>query len=174
LIDPLSAIAQWVNQECPDTIVQYSLTDFNLAQAEKIARQAALTMVFVNADSGEQYITVGPWLPSFLYSSTNTNIDDNMGDRNNLTLWHGGDALIQAAASQCNNTIVVIHSVGAVIVEDWIDNPNVTAVLFAGLPGQESGNAILDVLNGKVNPSGRLPFSSYCFPLLLAFGTYDG
>ncbi|KAF9515677.1 glycoside hydrolase family 3 protein [Hydnum rufescens UP504] len=55
--------------------------------------------------------------------------------------------------------IVVIHSVGPVILEAWIDNPNVTAVINAGLPGEQSGSSIVDVLWGIVNPSGRLPYS---------------
>ena len=86
-------------------------------------------------------------------------VDSNAGDRNNLTLWHAGEALIAATAAVCSNTIVVQHVVGPVLVESWIDNPNVTAVLHAGLPGQESGNAIVDVLFGAVNPSGRLPYT---------------
>ena len=49
-------------------------------------------------------------------------------------------------ASQCANTIVVLHTVGPVLVEDWYDHPNVTAILYASLPGQESGNSLLDVL----------------------------
>jgi beta-glucosidase len=45
-----------------------------------------------------------------------------------------------------------LHTVGAVLVEAWYNHPNVTAILYAGLPGQESGNALLDVLVGTVNP----------------------
>lgn len=41
----------------------------------------------------------------------------------------------------------------------WIENPSIKAVLWAGYPGQESGNSITDVLFADVNPSGRLPFT---------------
>ncbi|KAG0759374.1 hypothetical protein G6F57_009117 [Rhizopus arrhizus] len=41
----------------------------------------------------------------------------------------------------------------------WIDHPNIKAVVWPGLPGQESGNSLADVLTGKVNPSGRLPYT---------------
>lgn len=47
---------------------------------------------------------------------------------NNLTAWHGGDKLVLAVAAQNNNTIVVVHSVGPLILEPWIEHPNVTAV----------------------------------------------
>lgn len=45
------------------------------------------------------------------------------------------------------------------MVDQWIDNPNVTAVIFAGLPGQETGRSIVSVLYGDVSPSGRLPYT---------------
>ncbi|KAI5306387.1 hypothetical protein KEM56_001117 [Ascosphaera pollenicola] len=86
-------------------------------------------------------------------------VDGNAGDRNNLTLWNNGDELINHVAERHNNTVVVIHSVGPVIPAGWHDNPNVTAIVWAGLPGQESGNALVDVLYGKVNPAGRSPFT---------------
>ncbi|KAF2125849.1 glycoside hydrolase family 3 protein [Dothidotthia symphoricarpi CBS 119687] len=69
------------------------------------------------------------------------------------------DQLVKNVATNCSNTIVVIHNAGIRTVDAWIDHPNITAVIFAGVPGQESGHAIADVLYGDVNPSGRLPYT---------------
>ncbi|KAI1075408.1 glycoside hydrolase superfamily [Whalleya microplaca] len=69
------------------------------------------------------------------------------------------DGLIHSVASQCANTIVVFHNAGVRLVDTFIDHPNITAVIFAHLPGQESGKALISLLYGKVNPSGRLPYT---------------
>lgn len=45
------------------------------------------------------------------------------------------------------------------MVDEWIDNPNVTAVIYAGLPGQETGRSIVSILYGDINPSGRMAFT---------------
>jgi len=54
---------------------------------------------------------------------------------------------------------VVIHSVGPTLLTEWHQSPNITAILWAGLPGQESGHSITDVLYGRINPAGRTPFT---------------
>ncbi|KAK8208484.1 putative beta-glucosidase D [Phyllosticta capitalensis] len=66
------------------------------------------------------------------------------------------DTLVKSVASECNNTVVVINTVGPRLVDAWVELENVTAVLYGGMLGQESGNAIADVLYGDVNPSGKL------------------
>lgn len=48
-------------------------------------------------------------------------VDGNEGDRNNLTAWHGGDDLVLAVAANNSNTVVVVHAVGPVIMEPWIE-----------------------------------------------------
>jgi Glycosyl hydrolase family 3 C-terminal domain len=67
-----------------------------------------------------------------------------------------------------------VHSVGPLILEPWIDHPNVTAVVWAGLGGSETGNSLVDILYGDVNPSGRLPYtiakSSSDYPAQLTTG----
>ena len=87
-------------------------------------------IVFANSDSGEGYIQV----------------DGNYGDRNNLTLWQRGDDLINQVAGNCSNTVVIAHTPGPILMEPWIQHPNVTPVLLAGLPGKESGNSLVEAL----------------------------
>ncbi|KAL9056070.1 MAG: hypothetical protein Q9162_003132 [Coniocarpon cinnabarinum] len=107
------------------------------------ARSADVAMVFINSDSGEGYITV----------------EGNAGDRNNLDPWHNGNQLVQAVASVNKKTIVVVHSVGPLILESILAQPNVVAVVWAGIPGQESGGGLVDVLYGTKSPSGKLPYT---------------
>ena len=95
---------------------------------------AEACLVFINAYASESY------------------------DRTSLT-HDFSDQLVNNVAKNCSNTIVVLHSAGIRVVDSWIEHENVTAVLFAGVPGQESGNALVDVLYGDVNPSGRLPYT---------------
>ncbi|KAK1760524.1 glycoside hydrolase superfamily [Echria macrotheca] len=69
------------------------------------------------------------------------------------------DGLIKHVASRCNNTIVILHNAGIRLVDQFIDHPNVTALIFAHLPGEASGRALTSILFGDVSPSGRLPYT---------------
>lgn len=79
-------------------------------------------------------------------------------DRDSLDLQWNATMVVESTAAFCPNTIVITHGPG-VVAMPWADNPNVTAILAAHYPGEESGNAIVDVLWGAVEPSGRLPYS---------------
>ncbi|KAI0429437.1 glycoside hydrolase superfamily [Xylaria sp. FL1042] len=104
---------------------------------------ADAAIVFITSDSGEGYITV----------------EGNAGDRNNLDPWHSGNDLVKAVAAINENVIVVVHSVGPVILETILAQANVKAIVWAGLPSQENGNALVDILYGDTAPSGKLPYT---------------
>ncbi|EQL00879.1 Glycoside hydrolase, family 3 [Ophiocordyceps sinensis CO18] len=69
------------------------------------------------------------------------------------------DNLIKAVAKQCAKTIVVFHNAGPRLVDSFVDHPNVTAVIFAHLPGRDSGEALVSLLYGDSNPSGKLSYT---------------
>ncbi|KAF5577600.1 glycoside hydrolase family 3 [Fusarium pseudocircinatum] len=69
------------------------------------------------------------------------------------------DQLVKNVAGKCPNTIVSIHNAGIRLVDQWIDHPNVTAVLFAHLPGQDAGSSLVEIIYGDQSPSGRLPYT---------------
>lgn len=79
-------------------------------------------------------------------------------DRKNLTDPYS-DHLIQSVASSCGNTMVVVHAAGIRLVDEWIEHPNITAVIMAHLPGQDTGRALVYILYGEQSPSGRLPYT---------------
>jgi len=76
----------------------------------------------------------------------------------------GGQAEAIAALAKANpNVVVVLVANGAVTLDPWL--ANVPALLAAHYAGQATGDALADVLTGKVNPAGKL---SYTFAKRLA------
>lgn len=69
------------------------------------------------------------------------------------------DVLVTNVANSCSNTIVSIHNAGIRLVNNWINHPNVTAVIYSHLPGQDSGRSLVQVMYGDQSPSGRLPYT---------------
>jgi beta-glucosidase len=75
-------------------------------------------------------------------------------DRENLSLGDSNNNLVTAVAAASSKTIVDIRAPGAVLMP-WASQ--VSAILVSWMSGQEAGNALADILFGKVNPSARLP-----------------
>ena len=94
-------------------------------------------------------------------------------DRSAMALPYAQDKVIEALAEVNPNIVVVIVS-GNAVEMPWVDK--VDGIMEAWFIGSQAGHAIADVLFGKVNPSGKLPFT---FPVKLednaahATGAYD-
>ena len=108
----------------------------DIENSKTIAKDCDIALIFVQSISGED-------------------MGKNMADRKDLDVMHNGNKLIEEISTINKNTIVIINSPGPVNLE-WRDK--VKAIIFGGLAGPESGNAIADILFGDANPSGHLPF----------------
>lgn len=85
---------------------------------------------------------------------TNSKVESEGYDRENLDLPGHQDDLVRAVAAANPRTIVIVNS-GSPVLMPWRDD--VAAVLLGYFGGQEFGNAIADVLLGLAEPGGRLP-----------------
>jgi len=79
------------------------------------------------------------------------------GDRASLRLRPVDEEIIRSTVAANPRTIVVIVTAGAVITESW--RHEVPALLIGWYSGTEGGRALGDVLTGKIDASGRLPYS---------------
>jgi beta-glucosidase len=94
------------------------------------------------------------------------------GDRTNLELPATQEKLFEALAKTGKPIIVVMMNGGALSVNKVQEKA--AAILLAGYPGQEGGNAVADVLFGDYNPAGRLPVTYYkSIDQIPAFENYD-
>jgi beta-glucosidase len=78
------------------------------------------------------------------------------GDRLSLRLKPEDVELIRGVAQVQSRTVVVIVAGSAVLIDEW--HNDVPAVLISWYCGMDGGHALADVLLGKVNPGGHLPF----------------
>jgi beta-glucosidase len=120
-----------IRAKAPNAKVEYN-AGTDPAAAADLARGSDVAIVFVNQPASE-----GRDVPS-------------------LSLPDNQDALVSAVAAANPHTIVVLETGGPVAMP-WIDN--VSAALEAWYPGIKGADAIVDILFGSVNPSGKLPLT---------------
>jgi beta-glucosidase len=123
-------------------------TQQEIDAAVNLARQSDVAIVVLTQSGGEDF-----------------------GELHSLALANPSnqDALVEAVA-QANPHVVVVLENGNPVLMPWKDQ--VSAIVEAWYPGEGGGNAIANVLFGKVNPSGKLPVT---FPLRDAdTPTWDG
>lgn len=118
-------------------IAQAEMEQDVLAEAVDLAKDADLAIVFVGNTT--QWETEGQDLSSMTLPAD--------GSQDNLI----------ASVVAANPKTIVVNTTGVPVELPWLDD--VPAFLQAWYAGQETGNAILDVLLGEMSPSGKLPIS---------------
>lgn len=125
-------------------------TDALLAEARTAARQAEIAVVFAG-------------LPD--------RCESEGFDRDDMKMPAGHLRMIEAVASANPNTVVILLC-GCAVECPWADS--VKGILYMGLPGQAGGEAVADLLYGRISPSGKLaeswPFTYEDVPSSKVYG----
>lgn len=126
---------------------EYAHVHFSFVPTKEVAEQADLirSADAVVITAGMKHSDEGEFV--FVYG----------GDRESLELHADELDMIDRIASLNPNTAVIVMGGNVIMTHSWKDK--VKAILFAYYPGMEGGGALADILFGKVNPSGKLPFA---------------
>ena len=96
-----------------------------------------------------------------------TTDNDNLGNtggegRDRATIGLPGEQqqVVDAVVAMGKPTVVIVISGGSVTVENVVGNPKI-ALVYAGFGGEAGATALVNVLTGKHNPSGRLAWTVY-------------
>lgn len=112
-----------------------------IQQAVTIAKSADIAIVFIGG---------------------NREYESESRDRTDLSLPFHEQALVDAVIAANPNTIIVV--VGGAPYDIGTIKKNNSTIVWSWYNGSENGNALADILTGKINPSGKLPFT---FPAAL-------
>jgi beta-glucosidase len=98
---------------------------------------------------------------------------DNAIEKGSWYLSDSEEELLKTVSEYFKRTVVLLN-VGNIIDMNWVEKYNIKSVMYIWQGGQEGGNAVADVLCGKVTPSGRLTDtiadSIYAYPSVKNFG----
>ncbi len=130
----------------------YKLSKNNEIDEKLIAEAVKL------AKSSEIAIVVGGWIQNWSVSTWSDNVlDSEDTDKPNMNMPFGQDKLIQEVIKANPNTIVVLIGGGPVDMNLWVNQAK--GIIQAWYPGMEGGNALANIISGKINPSGKLPMT---------------
>jgi len=151
------ATVQWERGYVGDTRTDYNRVVTGQDLSESRSAQTLLADAVAAARDADCVLFIG--------GLNKSDGQDNEGtDRADIVLPYGQDGLIEALASVARQMVVVNIS-GSPVAMPW--NGKVNAIVQSWYGGSESGHALVDVLTGAVNPSGKLPFT---MPIALADG----
>ncbi|MBR2162800.1 MAG: glycoside hydrolase family 3 C-terminal domain-containing protein [Bacteroidales bacterium] len=139
----------WARGYVGDTSTSYNAVDTGQDLTDNRSPKELIAEAVKEAKDADYVIFVGGLNKS-------AHQDNESTDRLQITLPYDQEDVILALAEVAKK-LVVVNISGSAVAMPWADKAD--AIVQGWYGGTETGNALADVLTGKVNPSGRLPFS---------------
>ncbi|MEJ2550500.1 MAG: glycoside hydrolase family 3 C-terminal domain-containing protein [Anaerolineales bacterium] len=129
-----------------------------LSQGTDVAQaiRASLDSDVIVICAGSNRFEEGEYLINTSYSR-DEKPKNSGGDRTSLRLSNREVVLIRAMKETGKKVVVVLFGGCAIIVEEWKESAD--AIIMNYYSGEQGGTALANILSGRVDPSGKLPFT---------------
>ncbi|MCR5131412.1 MAG: glycoside hydrolase family 3 C-terminal domain-containing protein [Prevotella sp.] len=154
-VSPLEAISEQLKALCPQVQIEHAQ---GYASGRPLYDRVDAVDPAENVRLAEEAVAKAREADLVLFiggMNKNNRQDCENSDREGYDLSFGQNELITRIASQSSGSLVVITFGGNPYAMPWL--AQASALLHCWYLGSESGNALANVLTGKVNPSGKLP-----------------
>jgi len=113
----------------------------------------------------DSWLAVWNWAPKadvIIYADGIDNSVEAEGNDRNSIAWTGAQLDMIGQLAEYGKPMVVLQMGGGQLDSSPIaSNPNISALIWGGYPGQSGGEALIDTITGKNAPAGRLPVTQY-------------
>lgn len=96
----------------------------------------------------------------FYLDGPTTSVESESNDRN-LIRWSGEKIDIMTQLAGMGKPFIIAQMGDQIDNAPFLHHENVSAIIWGGYPGQAGGDAILNVVTGRIAPAGRLPVTQY-------------
>ncbi|KAF2874785.1 glycoside hydrolase superfamily [Massariosphaeria phaeospora] len=166
----LGLFGDWANATT-DLLGNYAGVPTYLHSPLWAAQQLNVTVNYARGVGGQGDPTTESWfqIPGAAHASDtiiyiggiNNGVEEEGHDRTSIA-WTGAQLDVITWLAALGKPMVVVQMGGGQLDSSPIaNNPNISALLWGGYPGQDGGVAIMDILTGKAAPAGRLPQTQY-------------
>jgi beta-D-xylosidase 4 len=134
------------------------------------AQQTGAQVFYAGGPGGQGDPTTDHWLPVWtaaekadiiLYvGGLDISVEAEGMDRETIN-WTGAQVDIIGELAMYGKPMVLAQMGDQLDNTPFVNNPNISAILWGGYPGQDGGVALLNIITGKTAPAGRLPVTQY-------------
>ncbi|KAI7368956.1 1,4-beta-D-xylosidase [Hortaea werneckii] len=134
------------------------------------ANQTGANVLVYNQPSGQGNPTTDNWPTIWDYAEQadiivyaggiDLSVAEEGMDRHTID-WTGAQLDVIGELAMYGKPMIVLQMGDQVDNTMIAQNPNISALLWGGYPGQDGGLAMFDIITGKVAPAGRLPVTQY-------------
>ncbi|KAJ9605721.1 hypothetical protein H2200_009570 [Cladophialophora chaetospira] len=166
----IGLLGEWANVTTQLQGNYAGIARFLHAPLYSLQQLSNVNVQYTSTENSIQFPTTGNWQQLLaapigndvviIADGINDNDESESHDRYDVTWAPGKIDLINQVASQ--GTPVIILQFGDQLDNSpFLNNPNISAILWGGYPGMAGGDAIVNILTGKTKPAGRLPVTQY-------------